>query len=130
MFDENDNILLGSEDESLSGGSTPTDTLTGGTDSITGGPTGNIDPVIDEEEEDTGDDKDKDTNPVVTVYEEDSILNPEYVANVKQSQFGELYNRLVSDEQESQCAEFLAPQLIKQDRLYNHTFNAAFGQFY
>ena len=132
MFDENDNILLGSEDESLGGGST--DTLTGGgtdtpTDTLSGGSSdtlsGNIDPVIDED--DTG--KDKETNPVVT-YEEDSILNPEYVENVKQSQFGELYNRLVSDEQESQCAEFLAPQLIKQDRLYNHTFNAAFGQFY
>ena len=125
MFDENDNILLGSEDESLGGGSTdtPTDTLTGGgsSDTLSGG----IDPVVDED--DTG--KDKETNPVVT-YEEDSILNPEYVENVKQSQFGELYNRLVSDEQESQCAEFLAPQLIKQDRLYNHTFNAAFGQFY
>lgn len=124
MFDENDNILLGSEEESLTGGSTdtPTDTISGGTsgnDTLSG----NIDPVVDEE--------DDTTVPTTTVtFEDDSILNPEYVENVKQSQFGELYNRLVSDEQESQCAEFLAPQLIKQDRLYNHTFNAAFGQFY
>lgn len=64
------------------------------------------------------------------VNDEESILNPEYVKKVKESQFGELYGRLVSDEKESQCAEFLAPQLVKQDRLYEHTFKAAFGSFY
>ena len=123
------------------------DTLSGlENDTLTGGPTGSIDPVADEEDDTTGgatptgglsgntdpvvDEGDNQETSTVVAYEEDSILNPEYVAKVKQSQFGELYDRLVSDEQESQCAEFLAPQLIKQDRLYNHTFNAAFGQFY
>ena len=50
--------------------------------------------------------------------------------DVKNSQFGSIYKRLTSDGKESQCAEFLAPQLMKQDRLFKHTYNAAFGSFY
>lgn len=103
------------------------ETLTGGEETVPGGgsdttPGGGNDTT-------PGGANDDEEEPVV-VNTEDNILNPAYVQRVKQSQFGEIYSRLVSDEQESQCAEFLAPQLIKQDRLYDHTSKAAFGSFY
>lgn len=109
------------EEEEIGGGSTttPGSTTTG---QVGGG-------TMVEEGEENEDEEEPQQQPT-TVNNEESILNPEYVKKVKQSEFGELYSRLVSDEQESQCAEFLAPQLIKQDRLYKHTFNAAFGSFY
>lgn len=117
MIDGEDDIITPGNDDSES---INNDTSSESTDISTSDKSDSSDTSI-------SDNSESSTNPV---NEEESILNPEYVKKVKESQFGELYGRLTSDEKESQCAEFLAPQLLKQDRLYKHTFNAAFGSFY
>ena len=121
LFDTNEGEVLDSGNDT-----TGNDSIGGG--STGGGPIGSVEPMIDEGDEE--DEKETQTSETVVDTGEENINNPAYVKKVKEGQFGEIYNRLVSDEKESQCAEFLAPQLIKQDRLYKHTFNAAYGQFY
>ena len=94
--------------------------------------TGSGDSMIDEEDDNTTDTDIQDSTTDTDIQDTTTTISKAAYTeeDVKNSQFGSIYKRLTSDGKESQCAEFLAPQLMKQDRLFKHTYNAAFGSFY
>lgn len=114
--EEEETVTGGAGGDSVTGGDSVGggDSVVGGGDTVTGGT-------------DSGTTVESSTVITDSMGSTDTILNPAYVEKVKSTTFGSLYTRLTSDEKESQCAEFLAPQLVKQDRLFKHSFNAAFG---
>ena len=76
---------------------------------------------------DNGNENDDDENSSVAENTLVSAVSIDTVG-VEETRFGSLYSRLTVDG-ESKCAEFLAPRLILQDRLAEHTEMATFGQF-